>query len=243
MHPSASENESEPGKIFPEELPRSEITEWLKTYSGRFNIYPGTTNPVLLMNRFGIPEGHAMRWGLRRKNAPPGSPMPHNARAEEIATTPMFRDLIRSRRCLVPVSGYYEWVVENRKKVPYLISPADGSMFTFGAIYDTWIDRYGDVHESFCVIKTISAPRIARIHDRMPVIIAKEDQLRWLNHWVTDLDMILPLLKPCPDEWLRAYPVSDMVNDTRNDGPELIKPRRFTDPEIRTLTLPGFTRV
>ncbi len=217
----------------------SEIEEWLSSHAGRFNIPPGTRNPVLVMNRFGLPEGRSMRWGLRRKYAKPGSPTPHNARAETIDALPLFRDLIHSQRCLVPSSGYYEWVTRNGKKVPYVIRPADGPMFAFGAIYDAWIDCHGYVQESFCVIKTTTAPSIAAIHPRMPVIISQEAQRLWLDREVTDLDEILPLLKPFPDDRLRAYPVSDMVNDTRNDGPDLLKPRD-TKPETRTLPLPGF---
>jgi len=223
-----------------EEPGKSEIQEWLTNHAGRFNIPPGTRNPVLVMNRFGLLEGRSMRWGLRRRYRKPGSPTPHNARAETIDERPLFRDLIHSRRCLVPSSGYYEWVTKNGKKVPYVIRPSDGPMFAFGAIYDAWIDNHGYVQESFCVIKTTPAPSIAAIHPRMPVIISEEDQKTWLDRGVTDFSKIWPLLQPFPDHRIRAYRVSDMVNDTRNDSPELLKPRDPTKPETGTLPLPGF---
>jgi putative SOS response-associated peptidase YedK len=173
-------------------------------------------------------------------DAQPGSKIPHVVQAETIPKRRRLRDLIRFRRCLVPSSGYYEWAPGEGKKLPYVIRPADGSMFAFGAIYDAWIDRHGYVHESFCLIETTPAPSIAAIHPKMPVIISEEDRAIWLDRRVTDPGKIQSLLKPFPDERLLAYLVSDMVNDTRNDGPDLSRPREITEPQSKTLSLPRF---
>jgi putative SOS response-associated peptidase YedK len=220
------------------EMPtQAEIAEQLAIFAGRFNVAPGTKNPVVVMNRTGKLELRTMHWGLRRRNAQPGSPTPSNARAETITERAMFRDLISLRRCILPVSGYYEWRSERGRKVPYTIRPAGGSIFALGAIYDAWLDADGVIQESFCLITTTPAPSIAHIHDRMPVIVSTADQERWLDRTVTDLGSILPLLKPYPDECLYAYAVNDLVNDVRNDGPDLLEPRSVVELP-RTLALP-----
>jgi putative SOS response-associated peptidase YedK len=225
------------GEIAKEMPTQAEIARQLALFSTRFNIAPGTRNPIVVMNRAGELELRTMLWGLHRKHAQPGSPTPSNARAETITERAMFRDLIAARRCLLPASGYYEWKLERGRKVPYTIRPVDGSIFAFGAIYDAWLDADGEIQESFCLITTTPAPSIAHIHDRMPVIVSKADQERWLDRTVTDLSLILPLLKPCPDEHLYAYAVNDLVNDVRNDGPELLEPRSVVELP-RTLELP-----
>jgi putative SOS response-associated peptidase YedK len=140
-------------------------------------------------------NGSLARWGLRGKFV--------NLRAETVQVK--FRT---SGRCLVPASGFYEWQSSAGRKQPFYFFPADGSLLALGAVWE------GD---SFSLITTEPNATLHGIHDRMPVIIARDDQAAWLAG--DDA-----LLRPAPDDALKAHPVGMAVNAAANDSPGLIEP-------------------
>lgn len=164
----------------------------------------GTQNPVVVLASDGKCELRPMRWGLIRPWHRPKMTKPHNARAETISWKPMFRDLIRRRRCIVPMTGYYESVMEGDRKVSYLIRPIDQSLFGIAAIYDAWRDDQGELKASYTLITTEPAESIVHLHPRMPVILHREDHERYLHPGRADLKTLLSLLRPYPSERLTA---------------------------------------
>lgn len=162
-----------------------------------------------------------------------------NARAETAATSNAYKNALKQRRCLVVADGFYEWAVpctdEPKQKVPFYFRRADGTPITFAGLYETWWDKSRseepdpDSYLQTCVIMTTEAgPDLHGIHDRMPVIIEPADRDRWLDPDIQDVAAVSDLLKPSPAGTLVRHPVPTEVNNTRNDGPQLLRP----DPEV-----------
>lgn len=186
-----------------------------------WNAAPGQPLPVIVEDAQGRPHVRHMQWGLRARHG--DGPKPINARAETLLQRAMFRNLVPSRRCLVPATGWYEWRPEGGKRQPYYLSVTDHPLFTFAGLYDAWIDNDGAVVGSYCIITTTPAPSIAHVHDRMPVVLAPDDEARWLDRGLRDPRAVLPLLRAYPDDRLTSHRVGAGVNRTGNDGPDLIR--------------------
>ena len=147
---------------------------------------------------------------------------PINARSEDVATKPMFRNLIGTRRCVIPVDGFYEWQVTASGKQPHYVRFADGAPMLLAGLWDRW--RHGEVPiESFTVLTTDANPTVVNLHDRMPAIIDVAELERWLDVRGTDAAAARAMLKPYRPEAIEAYPVSRAVNAAKNEGPELIE--------------------
>ncbi len=161
-----------------------------------------------------------LQWGLipAWSRDPKSGPKPINARAETLTEKPSFRQLMQRRRCLVPADSFYEWQATPTGKVPHRILRPDEAPFAFAGLWDEWTDRAtGEIRPTFTIITTAANALMAPLHERMPVILPTRDAERaWLN--VGDL----ALLRPLPDAWLRAYPVSTLVNSPANNSPEVL---------------------
>lgn len=167
------------------------------------------------------------RWGFVptwAKDLSIGSRM-INARGETVATSPAFRSSFRSRRCIIPADAFYEWQRVGGTKQPYAIVPQNNQPFAFAGLWSPWHDPQSEERILTCAIITTAANGTMRsIHDRMPVILAEAAFDEWLDPSFNDTDVLQTLLKPCPDDVLRAYPISRRVNNVRNDGAELLVP-------------------
>ncbi len=160
-----------------------------------------------------------------------------NARTETVQEKPTFRNAFRSRRCLIPASGYYEWATALGKyatKQPFYISSSDAEHPTlaFAGIWDQWVDANGQIHESASLITRPAVGFLEEIHHRMPTFLPR---VRW-NDWlepVTKSEVHLKELLEIPDPayGLQAHPVSSRVNSARNSGADLIKPIELGEPE------------
>ena len=162
-------------------------------------------------------------WGLVPywSKDPKKGARPVNAKAETAAERPMFRELIRKRRCLIPADWFYEWKVTPAGKVPHVVQLASREPFLIGGLWDTWHYGRDDALTTFTVLTVPPNELAATIHDRMPLLVSPEDAPRWLDRDVQD---VTDLLRPYPAEEMTAYPVSTRVNKADNDGPELIEP-------------------
>jgi putative SOS response-associated peptidase YedK len=165
----------------------------------------------------------AMRWGFvpHWYKAANDGPMLINARADTIAEKPAFREACRERRCLIPVTGFYEWFRENPKEpLPWFIHRADGAPLVLAGIWQDW--RQGDEQMSTCAVVTTEAgPGMARIHDREPVSLDPDDWPLWLGeagHGAARL------MRAAPEGRLRFHRVGTEVNSNRASGPGLIEP-------------------
>ncbi len=180
-----------------------------------------------------------LRWGLVpswAKDPSIGSRM-INARMETVAEKPAFKRAFAVRRCLLPADGYFEWYpTEQRtkagkpRKQPFFIRPRDGGVLAMAGLYEIWRDptRDEDDPERFrwtCTVLTTEAEdSVGKIHDRMPLMVEPPRWAAWLDPGVTSKDDLLSLLVPAAPGQLEAYPVSALVSNVRNNGPELVEP-------------------
>ena len=190
-------------------------------YQLRFNLPPTLDVPVVRADDDGR-YVTVMRWGL----LPPwtkdlkSAPMLNNARAETVAEKPSFRSAFKKRRCIVPVTGFYEWQDNTKPKQPFYFHSPDDKMLAFAGLWERWSKDELTI-DSCTIITTDANGVMAPVHTRMPVIFGENDIEQWLDPNATDL---LPLLTPCPDDELTCYPVSTFVNNARNEGPECVEP-------------------
>ncbi len=189
----------------------------------RYNVAPGQAMPVITRNSPNRVE--EMRWGLVpfwAKDPRIGNRM-INARAETIAEKPAFRRPLAARRCLVPANGFYEWQRSEEGKIPHYIFLRDTDSFAFAGLYEIWKDDADNVLRTYTIITTTPNALMEPIHNRMPVILGREDEALWLDK-AAEIPALLALLRPYPAELMDAYPVSRAVNSPANEGEALIEP-------------------
>ncbi len=196
-----------------------------KKITPHYNIAPTQKIPVIYKDKNQENRIEFMRWGLVpywAKDPKIGHKM-INARAETLAQKPSFKHLLKSKRCLVPSSGFYEWKRIDKRKVPYYIGIKNSKIFSFAGLYDNWKDSVGNELKTFTIITTNSNNTLKPIHNRMPVILEREFEEDWLDVKTHDFDSLKQMLKPYPDDKMIAYAVSTEVNNPSNDNPELIR--------------------
>jgi putative SOS response-associated peptidase YedK len=191
----------------------------------RYNIAP--TQPVAIVRmRERQRELSLVRWGL----IPPWVKDPRNfsllanARCESVNDKPAFRNAMRRRRCLVPADGFYDWKEEGGRKKPFCVRARDGAVLAFAGLWETWMGPNGEEMETAAIITTPANRDLSRLHPRMPAIVPAEAFDMWLDSERVDALMAAALLDPATDGMLVAYEVSDAVNRTANDGPQLLEP-------------------
>ncbi len=145
-----------------------------------------------------------------------------NARSETVATAPAFRAAFRSRRCLVPASGFDEWAPGKPKRPHYIHALNDG-LLAFAGLHETWRPEGAEPVATFTILTTGANALMARLHDRMPVILPRRAWAAWLAA-ETDTDRLRSLLRPIEDEALAEHAVSTAVNSPRFDAPECVAP-------------------
>jgi putative SOS response-associated peptidase YedK len=190
----------------------------------RFNIAPTQTIPIVRANREGSRELALVRWGLVpswAKDEKMGARM-INARGETVVEKPSFRSAVKSRRCLIPADGFYEWVRTGEGKQPHFIHFSDARVFAFAGLWERWHKASGEPVDTCTVITTSPNELIADLHDRMPVILPQTVYDEWLEPAPLDADRLKEVLAPHPALGMEAYPVSTYVNKPVNDGPECI---------------------
>lgn len=193
--------------------------EWRPRYNGA----PTQRFPVLRVGADGARELALMRWGLIPSWArdPKIGNSLINARAETVAEKPAFRAAFRSRRCLIPADGFYEWRrLAGGGKQPYRIGLSNGGPFSFAGLWERW-DGGPEPLETFTIVTDMPNDLVQSIHNRMPVIVGPGDYDAWL---AGDGAAARALLRPFPATRMRAYPVSSRVGSPRNDDPALIEP-------------------
>src|SRR5499433_1046312 len=176
-----------------------------------YNIAP--TDPIRVVRSAdgGVTELTSMRWGLVPwwwKKPMKLLPASFNARAESVANKPMFRDAFARHRCIIPASGYYEWLKRPDGRQPYFISATDGGVLSFAGLWDRWKNPETGEPVASCTIIVTDANALTRpLHDRMPVVLDKADFELWLNGAAGK-----ELLRPAAEDRLRMWPVSRRVN-------------------------------
>ncbi len=189
-----------------------------------------------------------MRWGLVPPWAKAGSggapeakgPMLINARADKVTMSPAFRSSAKSRRCLIPMDGYYEWRVnpeaaagKKSRKTPFFMYREDGEPLFMAGLWSVWKAAKDAPPLLSCTIITTDAPgELGEIHDRMPLVVPEREWDRWLDPDAPADEELLA--RPVDAHGIRMREVSTLVNNVRNNGPELLEP---AGPEPQQATL------
>lgn len=203
-----------------------EVQLRINDYTPRYNIAP--SQPVLAVRE--IPKAKErelvnLRWGLIpswAKDAKIGNKL-INCRSETVFEKPSFRAAVKSRRCLIPADGYYEWKVEGKTKQPYHIKLKSNEPFWMAGLWETW--RFEDMNiESCTVITTEANEYLQSIHHRMPVIVKKEKMNVWLDQTLSDQKTLSELFSSYPGDEMAMQAVSSLVNKSAFDGPECLTP-------------------
>lgn len=217
----------------------------------KYNASPMQSLPVIEV-RDGVLRADAMQWWLVPHGSKDGKPMmgkdgtplkTFNAKSETLATSRLYAPYFRSARCLVPADAFYEWKVLNDAlegpsgsarsqmsggrakpaKQPMAIRLKQGRPMMFAGLFSVWKGEDGKEAGSFSIITTSANALMARIHQRMPVVLPRDAYERWLDRSYKATDELQKLLRPYPEEEMEAWPVSKAVNNSRNDGPECLE--------------------
>lgn len=189
----------------------------------RYNIAPTLPVPVIRPDAGGSYEMVTMRWGLvpAWSKEPTTSYSTHNAMIETVAQKPAYRQAYRSRRCLVPASGFYEWAQEGGRKVPWYFTVPDGQL-AFAGLWECWQGASGSLLSCSILVGPANEV-VGPVHDRMPCILLPEHYRAWMSP-ETPAAELPAMLSPFPATAMQAWRVSPRVNNARHDDPDLPQP-------------------
>jgi len=184
----------------------------------RYNVTPGQEHAVVRNDAHD--EIRFPTWGLVPRWADEFGGGHVNARAETLAEKPSFRAAYDQRRCLVLADGFYDWKETPLGRQPYRFELADAAPFAMAGLWERWSPPDGEDRTSFTVVTTEPNDVVADVHHRMPVVLAPDEEERWLHG---DERERAAVLDPYPADEMRAYPVSKRVNDPANDSPAVVE--------------------
>jgi len=190
-----------------------------------YNLCPTLASPILRIVS-GERQFDSMRWQLVPVTEPVFATKLStiNARSESVFNSRLYRDLVVRKRCIVPLSGFFEWRREGGFKRPFKIFLKDEPIMSVAGIWEAWRPGTTDERRSFSILTTSANDFMQDIHDRMPVILGRSDEEAWLDPSIHERKVLEKLLKPCPSVWMNAVQVSTLVNSVKNNSPELLDP-------------------
>ncbi len=183
-----------------------------------YNVAPTQEMPVI--ERHSPNSLHLRKWGVQ----PAWSKTSLiNAQAEKVATSNVWKKAFVESRCIIPASFFYEWKRLSDGKQPFLIKLKKQDIFGFAGLVVKYHDEKKQEHEGYVIITTTPNALMEKIHNRMPVILRKEDEDEWLNPDNVEPEKLMKFLEPYPASEMEAYPVSSLVNSPKNNFPEVTK--------------------
>ncbi len=212
----------------PEEIPSAIVAEdGAPEFQPRYNIAPTQENWIVRRQAENQNlVASLMRWGLVPSWSKSGTTQSLliNARSETIAEKPSFKAAYQRRRCLVPADGYYEWKRRGKANQPYYLQLEDEGVFYMAGIWETWHDPAGNASESYAILTTQANDLVAKIHERMPVILIGGQALDWLvgAPELLESDQRFQLFAPIDDGLMKCRPVNPIVNNNQNDTPDCL---------------------
>jgi putative SOS response-associated peptidase YedK len=230
------------------------IKEELENRYGATLIDPDKYRPSYYYHAFGLPslpvicsempsEIRLLKWGLipswtrSTEQANIIRYKTFNARSESIDSKPSFSSSFSSKRCIVPVKGFFEWQHAGKDKIPWYIYRADNEIMSFAGIYEDWVENTtGEKYSTFSIVTSKANDLMAAIHNsgkRMPVILDPSSESSWINTSAS-ADDALSLLIPCPDDILRAHTIGPLINSRTADRNthDLIKPYNYRQENL-----------
>jgi len=204
-------------QITPEVLAKAFELKELPDIEPRYNIAPGQ----LIATIRHIGEHNKLdfiKWGFPPLWSQDMSPTPINARCETVHENPLFDHALKYTRCIIPASGFYEWLPNDNHSQPYYIRLLNSSVIGFAGLFERWSAEDGTELESCFMLTTAANELMKPIHDRMPVILQPDDYNLWLNRHMHDPHELERLYQPYPSDLMVAHPVPDLVNNLRFDS-------------------------
>jgi len=199
-------------------------------YKPSFNCAPGQNLPVITNTEPG--KLSFFKWGLVpfwAKDPKIGNKL-INTRAETILEKPSFKAAFTRRRCLVPANGFFEWK-KGTKKIPFRVFLKNEDLFAMAGLWETWKDEENNMLHTFSIITTEPNELMKPIHNRMSVILNREQEMVWLKS--TNTDELISLLAPFQSDEMEVYPISDLINSPFNNSQTVISP---VNPDTLTLS-------
>ncbi len=199
---------------FTTDIDQDELMRWFglqKTsskYVAGLSFFPSQNIPVIIGNDPRVLK--YFKWGLIpnwAKDPTMGCKL-FNARAETLQEKPSFKNAFRNKRCIVPVSSFYEWKHEGTKKTPYELTLKNSAVFALGGLWDTWRQAEDNIFYTCTIITTPANSLIQKIHTRMPLIIDSKDYSSWLDPDIKQTALLKSLLTPYPAELMHAQPTA-----------------------------------
>lgn len=197
--------------------------EMLPDFKPRYNIAPTQLVPVITSQS---PKGFSFfYWGITPdfgKNKPVAQKL-INARAESVNDKVSFKSSFEKRRCLIPADGFYEWKKLGKKtKIPYRFTLREDELFAFAGIWEEYETVSGEIQHTFLILTTSPNEIVSEIHDRMPVVLNRQMEKKWLDNYTPESEL-LSMLQPYPSDQMLSYTVSPLVNSVENDVPSIIR--------------------
>ncbi|GAB2490656.1 SOS response-associated peptidase [Algoriphagus taiwanensis] len=197
--------------------------EMLADFKPRYNIAPTQLVPVITSDS---PKGFSFfYWGITPdfgQNKPVAQKL-INAKAETVHEKISFKTSFQSRRCIVPADGFFEWKKLGKKtKIPYRFTLRDESLFSFAGIWEEYEGLTGEIQHTFLILTTTPNSVVEEVHDRMPVILTRENEKKWLDKYSSETEL-LAMLKPASSDLMQSYTVSPLVNSVQNDSAGIIR--------------------
>jgi putative SOS response-associated peptidase YedK len=204
------------------------------SYAPQWNVPPTEMLPVI-RSKDGERILEPMRWGLIpswAKDAKVGFST-FNARADGVEAKPAFKSAwAKGRRCLIVTSGFYEWKKldpRGKEKQPYAVALGNRGPMLMAGLWDVWKNpAEGDWLRSCTIITTDANELVAKVHDRMPAILAPDHYAAWLGEEAAAPELLKAMLRPYPAERLAMWPVDRRIGNVKNEGPELAEPLALT---------------
>lgn len=197
--------------------------EMLPDFKPRYNVAPTQLVPVITSQS---PKGFSFfYWGITPdfgQNKPVAQKL-INARAESVNEKISFKSSFEKRRCLIPADGFYEWKKLGKKtKIPYRFTLREDELFAFAGIWEEYETVNGEIEHTFLILTTSPNEIAAEIHDRMPVILNRQMEKKWLDNYTSESEL-LAMLQPYSSDQMLSYTVSPLVNSVQNDVPSIIR--------------------
>lgn len=194
----------------------------------RYNIAPTHNVWIFSLNKDKKVVGSKARWGLvpSTSRGPGTGPSMLNARSETLKERPSFSKLINSNRCAIPADGFFEWSWVGNQAQPYLFEFENSEPFCFAGLWDTWADGSGNSLHSCTILTTAPNAMISEIHDRMPVILQKDDIMQYLSPKAPIEEFTRTIEHPK----LSRFPVTSQMGNPKFQGPDCVK--RIQSPSL-----------